>query len=596
MVCTSCGSENKADRRFCRNCGHPLSLACSGCGALNDATDRFCGDCGEPLQKSNGEDPANEAAGLGRDPHERRFVVVLFADLVGFTQFSEARDPEVVRAVLTSYFDGARDVIQRFGGDVEKFIGDAVMAVWGATVAHEDDAERAVRAGLELTEMVARLGDELAAGDLSLRVGVLSGEASVAAASPEQGYIVGDLVNTASRLQSIAEPGTVAVGEATYRMLRDAFQFEPLGEHSVKGKEAAVAAWRAVRVAMDRGHLARSNRLEPAFVGREEELRLLKDALHATERAGRARLVSIVGEAGIGKSRLAWELRKYVGGLARDIYWHDGRSPAYDQGLPFWALGEMVRQRAGIAETDDPLRSRDKLRTAVAKYVVSTADQAWIEPPLAALLGLDETPTGQRTEFFAAIRSFFHNIAERSPTLLVFEDFHWADSGLVDFVRELVESSPRHPILILTLARPDLLDAAPGWGAGRRNFTSAHLGPLADAEMTELVSGMVKGIDEDLVKAIIERANGIPLYAVELVRMLIADGDLVVEDEVCCTPTRDLSAIRVPDTVRAVIAARLDRLPSDSRELLRTRQCSARHSRKLGSPQWPESTVSSSKS
>ncbi len=568
MVCANCGSENKPSRRFCRDCGQPLSAVCPACGASNDPADRFCGECGKALGGSQPEDGTDEVASLDRDPHERRFVVVLFADLVGFTEFSEARDPEVVRAALTEYFDRTREVIQRFGGDVEKFIGDAVMAVWGATVAHEDDAERAVRAGLELTDMAARLGDELDDGGLSVRVGVLSGEASVAPASPEQGFVVGDLVNTASRLQSIAGPGTVVVGDATYRMLRNAIQFESRGEHALKGKTHPVAVWRAVRATTDRTQRARSSGLEPAFVGRADELRLLKDALHATERVGRARLVSIVGEAGIGKTRLAWELRKYVGGLAQDIHWHDGRSPAYDQGLPFRALGEMVRQRAGIAGTDDPLRSRTKLRTAVAEYVPSPADQDWIEPRLAALLGLDGAPTGERSEFFAAIRSFFQHIAERSPTLLVFEDFHWADAGLVDFVRELVEGSPRHPILVLTLARPDLLEAAPGWGAERRNFTSAHLGPLADAEMTELVAGMVQGISKDLITAINGRANGIPLYAVELVRMLIAEGDLVTEDDVCCTPTRDLSDIPVPDTVRAVIGARLDRLPSDTRELL----------------------------
>ncbi len=568
MVCTNCGTDNKPTRRFCRECGHPLSVVCSGCGAPNDPADNFCGECGKALDGKKPEHSDDGIAALDRDPHERRFVAVLFADLVGFTQFSEARDPEVVRAALTTYFDRARDVITKYGGDVEKFIGDAVMAVWGATVAHEDDAERAVRAGLELTDMVSHLGDELDGGHLSLRVGVLCGEASVAPSSPEQGFVVGDLVNTASRLQSIAEPGTVVVGEAAYRMLGDAIQFEPLGEHTVKGKAAPVAIWRAVQVKTDRTQHAGSGRLEPAFVGREEELHLLKDALHATERAGRARLISIVGEAGIGKTRLAWELRKYVSGLARHVSWLDGRSPAYDQGLTFWALGEMVRQRAGIAETDDPLRSRTKLRTAVAEYVPSPADQEWIEPRLAALLGLDEAPSGEGSEFFAAVRSFFQSIAERNTTLLVFEDFHWADAGLIEFVSELVERSPRHPILVLTLARPDLLDRSPGWGAGRRNFTAAHLGPLADDDMAELVTGMVQGIAEELVSEVNKRATGIPLYAVELVRMLIADGDLVMQDGECCIPTRDLSAIRVPDTVRAVIGARLDRLPPDTRSLL----------------------------
>jgi class 3 adenylate cyclase/tetratricopeptide (TPR) repeat protein len=548
-----------------------LPIVCPRCGTTNEPADRFCGGCGaslDPAVVDTSGPGTTDDRDLDRYLHERRFVVVLFADLAGFTTYTEARDPEVVRNAMTAYFDRARDVIVRFGGVVEKYIGDAVMAVWGATVTHEDDAERAVRAGLELVDVVSQLGDELDLGELSVRVGVLSGEASVAPATPEQGLVVGDLVNSAARLQAIAEPGTVVVGDATYLMLQHAVDFEPLGEHHLRGKAEPMAVWRAIRVTTDRTPRTRTGALEPPFVGRDEELRLLKDALHATERAGRARLVSIVGEAGIGKSRLAWEFRKYVGGVAGDVYWHEGRSPAYDQGLTLWALGEMVRQRAGIAETDDALRSRTKLRTAVTEYVRVPADQEWIEPRLAALLGLNESPTGDQTEFFAAIRSFFHSVAERSTTVLVFEDHHWADTGLLDFVVELVERSPRHPILVLTLARPDLLDRSPGWGAGRRNFTSSHLGPLSEFEMTDLVAGMVSGAGRELTSAIVQRANGIPLYAVELVRMLIADGALELDDGACCTPTRDLSTIRVPDTVRAVIGARLDRLPAATRSML----------------------------
>lgn len=568
MQCAKCGSDNKPDRRFCRSCGHRLELVCADCGAANDPTDRFCGSCGVALVETPLEDVRPDADEPGEAQQERRFVTVLFADLAGFTSYAEAQDPETVRSVLTDYFDRTRDVVERFGGVIEKYIGDAVMAVWGATIANEDDAERAVRAGLELADAVARLGDELSIPRLAVRVGVLSGEAAVAPATPERGFVVGDLVNTAARLQSLAEPGTVVVGETTYRMLQGAVGFEQLGKHEVKGKAEPITAWRAVRVMTDRTQRGKSGGLEPVFVGREAELRLLKDALHATERTGRARLVSIIGEAGIGKTRLAWELRKYVGGVARDIYWHEGRSPAYDQGLTFWALGEMVRQRAHITDGDDAMRSRTKLRTAVAEYVTAPTDQEWIELRLAALLGLEGGPTGDQSEFFAAVRTFFQAIARRGTTVLVFEDFNWADGGLMEFVEELVERSPRNPILVVTLARPDLLDRAPGWGAGRRNFTSSHLGPLPDAEMTALVRGMVQGIGDDACRAIVERANGIPLYAVELVRMLIADGDLVLDDNECCTPVRDLSAIRVPDTVRAVIGARLDRLPTASRALL----------------------------
>jgi class 3 adenylate cyclase/tetratricopeptide (TPR) repeat protein len=562
MVCTNCGSENKSNRRFCGECGASLEIVCPSCGAANDPVDKFCGDCGRALDATEPEpSPVPQ-------PHERRFVSILFADLVGFTTFGEDHDPESVRAVLTTYYERARDIITRTGGIVEKFIGDAVMAVWGATVTHEDDAERAVRAGLELAGMVVRLRDELGVDSLDVRVGVLSGEASVAPATPDRGFIVGDLVNTASRLQSIAPPGAVVVGETTRQLLEGFVEFEPLGEQSLKGKAEPVAVWRADRLAAGTSRLVSIGGVEPAFVGRREELRLLKDALEATERVGRARLVSVVGEAGIGKSRLAWELKKHVLALDRHVYWHDGRSPAYDQPLTLWALGEMVRQRAGITETDTPRRSRDQLRTSLAEFVPSRADRQWIEPRLAALLGLDGAATGDRSEFFAAIRAFFQAIARRHTTLLVFEDFHWADSGLIEFVTELVELSTQYPILVLTLSRPDLLDRAPGWGAGRRDFASTHLGPLTDHEMAQLVQDTVRGIDDDVVGTITRRANGVPLYAVELIRMLIADGDLEMADDACCTPTRDLSTIRVPDTVRAVIGARLDRLPAPSRELL----------------------------
>ncbi len=566
MVCANCGSDNKTARQYCRECGVPLVRLCATCGVANDPTDRFCGGCGTALDDTRTADGNESSDGLHRDPHERRFVAVLFADLVGSTQYAEGRDPEIVRDALTGYFDLSRDVITRFGGTVEKYIGDAVMAVWGATVAREDDAERAVRAGLELIDVVAHAEGELK--DLELRVGVLTGEASVSPTTPEQGLVVGDLVNTAARLQSIADPGTVVVGGATYRMLRSIVHFEPQGEYALKGKADTVAVWRAVRVMDDTKGYVGGGGWEPPFIGRREELRLLKDALRATERTSRSRLVSIVGEAGIGKSRLAGELRKYTDGLAEAVCWHDGRSPAYDQGLTFWALGEMVRQRAGIADTDDPMRSRTKLRTAVAEFVPSPADREWIEPRLAALIGLDSEPTGEQGEFFAAIRCFFQHIATRTTTLLVFEDFHWADSGLVEFVRDLVEMSPRHPILVVTLARPDLYERVPGWGAGRRDFASTHLGSLTNPEMSELVTGMVQGIGQDLLDTIVERASGIPLYAVELVRMLVADGALVMDEDSRCTPTRDLSDVRVPDTVRAVIEARLDRLPASTRSLL----------------------------
>jgi len=562
MPCPNCGSINPEANKFCGACGTELVAVCSSCGTSNPPTSKFCGECGSAL--APGENPTRTATPVRA---EQRLVSVLFADLVGFTPFSESRDSEEVRDMLTTYFDRSRAVIGRFGGTVDKFIGDAVMAVWGATGAQEDDAERSVRASLELVDMVAVLGDEIGVPELALRAGVTTGETSVGPGGNEKGLVVGDLVNTASRLQSIAEPGAVFVGEATRNLTAASIQYEPRGEQTVKGKDAPVTAFHALRVVGERGGARIGEELEAPFTGREVELRMLKDQLHAAAAEGSARLVSVIGDAGIGKSRLSWELEKYLDGLADDVYWHRGRSPSYGDGLAMWALGEMVRSRAGITETEDPSRARLKLRTAVAEYVESEDDRTWLEPRLAALIGLEEAPGGDREELYAALRSFFQHISTRGVTALVFEDMHWADPGLLDFVAELVERSPRHPILVVTLARPELLETHPGWGAGRANFLSIHLGPLGDDSMRTLVSGMVPGIAEQAVDAIVARAAGIPLYAVEFVRMLVGSGELTL-DEGVYRLTDDVGDLALPDSLQAVIGARIDRMSPEDRELV----------------------------
>ncbi len=329
-------------------CATPLAAGCPNCGFVNLPGAKFCSECATPL---GGAAVAERASVRAEPVAERRVVSVLFADLVGFTTFAEGRDAEEVRETLSSYFDAAREVISRYGGTVEKFIGDAVMAVWGAPIAQEDDAERAVRAALDLVEQVRTLGPGIMA-----RAGVLTGEAAVTVGATGQGMVAGDLVNTASRLQSVAEPGTVLVGESTQRASSDAIAFERQTDQLLKGKEAPVAAWRALRVVAERGGRNRSEQLEAPFVGREDEMRLLKDLFHATNREQRPRLVSVIGPGGIGKSRLAWEFLKYVDGLQETVLWHDGRSPSYGEGITFWALGEMVRERAGLREADDERR------------------------------------------------------------------------------------------------------------------------------------------------------------------------------------------------------------------------------------------------
>ena len=492
---------------------------------------------------------------------ERRLVSILFADLVGFTPFAEGRDAEDTRELLSRYFELAQDVIGRYGGTVEKFIGDAVMAVWGAPVAHEDDAERAVRAGLELVDAVRSLGPSIAA-----RAGVLTGEAAVTIGAVNEGMVAGDLVNTASRLQSAAAPGTVLVGEATQRASSKAIAFEPAGDRRLKGKSAPVPAWRALRVVAELGGRNRAEALEAPFVGRDDELRLLKDLFHATGRERRARLVSITGIGGIGKTRLAWEFGNYVDGLVEPIWWHEGRSPAYGEGITFWALGEMVRRRAGLVETDDERTTRTKVAEMVAEHVPDAAERRWIEPALLALLGVD-TDAVDSKQLFAAWRTFFEGLAAVAPVVLVFEDLQHADSGVLDFIDHLLEWSRSFPIFVLTLARPDLLEKLPTWGAGKRSFTSIFLEPLPAAAMRELLAGLVPGLPEAAVTAIVERADGVPLYAVETVRMLLAEGKLTLDGDVY-RPIFDLATLAVPETLTALIASRLDGLEPADRALL----------------------------
>jgi class 3 adenylate cyclase/tetratricopeptide (TPR) repeat protein len=489
-------------------------------------------------------------------------VSVLFADLVGFTTLAEGRDAEETRELLSHYFDLARDVIARYGGTVEKFIGDAVMAVWGAPVAHEDDAERAVRAGLELVDAVRGLGQGIAA-----RAGVLTGEAAVTLGATNQGMVAGDLVNTASRLQSVAPPGAVLVGEATQRAASRAIVFEKAGEQTLKGKAAPVPAFRALRVVAEIGGTNRAEGLEAPFVGRDDELRLLKDLFHATARDKRPRLVSVLGPAGIGKSRLAWEFLKYAGGLVEDTYWHSGRSPAYGEGITFWALGEMIRRRAGLLETDDEATTRRKLGDTVARWVPAEDERRWVETALLALLGLGEPLPGGRDELYAAWRTFFERIAGAGPTVLLFEDLQWADAGVLDFIDHLFEWTKGLPIFVITLSRPDLLERRLDWGAGPRNFVSVALDPLPEAAMRELLAGLVPGLGEATAKAIAARADGMPLYAVETVRMLVAEGRLAEEGGVY-HPVGDLTSLAIPETLTALIGARLDGLAPAERSVL----------------------------
>jgi class 3 adenylate cyclase/tetratricopeptide (TPR) repeat protein len=560
-TCSNCGSENRAEASFCSSCGSALEQLCPN-GHPVRAGARFCDRCGASLEP----DRPSAAAGLAVRREvpiaERRLVSVLFADLVGFTALSELSDAEETRDLLSKYFELARTLISRYGGTVEKFIGDAVMAVWGTPVATESDAERSVRAALDLVASIPELDPGLKA-----RAGVLTGEAAVTIGAEGEGMVAGDLVNTASRIQAAAEPGTVLVGEVTRRTTGQAIIYESAGEHALKGKSEPVALWRALRVVSGVGGALKSSGLEAPFVGRSRELKLIKDLFHGSAQDRRAHLVSVTGIAGIGKSRLGWEFYKYFDGIVDPVYWQRGRCLAYGEGVAYWALADMIRMRARIEEGEAPESARLKLHATVEEHLADPEERAFVEPRLAHLLGLDEAAAGDRQDLFAAWRLFFERLAGRYPTVLAFEDMQWADTSLLDFVEYLLEWSRDYPLYVVTLARPELQERRPSWGAGQRNFTSLYLEPLSPAAMEELLEGLVPGLPERLREQILARAQGVPLYAVETVRMLL-DRGLLTQQGSIYEPTGEIATLEVPESLHALIAARLDGLTAEERRLL----------------------------
>jgi predicted ATPase/class 3 adenylate cyclase len=568
LVCASCGRENREGRKFCADCGEPLAveLKCPSCGAPYEPDERFCGDCGTALAAAP---PPAAAPPAPVEPAvaERRLVSVLFADLVGFTTLSESRDPEEVRELLSRYFDTCRRLVGLYGGVVEKFIGDAVMAVWGTPVATEDDAERAVRTALDLVAAVQALGQEAGLDGLRARAGVMTGEAAVNLAATGEGMVAGDLVNTASRVQSVAEPGAVFVGEGTRRASERTVVYEPAGSFELKGKEGETQLWRASRVVSGRGGSLKSEGLEAPFVGRDRELRQIKDLFHVVAEEGRAQLVSVTGIAGIGKSRLAWEFYKYFDGIAQTVYWHRGRCLAYGEGVTYWALADMVRMRCQIAEDDPQDEAIRKLEATLDRHLLDPEERRFVEPRLAQLLALGEGASHERQDLFAAWRLFFERLADTYPTVLAFEDMQWADSSLLDFVEYLLEWSRDKPLFVITLARPELLEKRPTWGAGHRNFSSIYLEPLSEQAMQDLLVGLVPGLPTSLREQILARAEGVPLYAVETVRMLL-DRGMVVQEGASYGLVGEISELEVPETLHALIAARLDGLAADERRLL----------------------------
>ncbi|HEX5585042.1 ATP-binding protein [Gaiella sp.] len=464
---------------------------------------------------------------------ERKLATALFVDLVDSTSLVSGSDPEIVRRRVTGFFERAAGHIAAYGGTVEKFAGDAVVAVFGVPTTHEDDAERAVRAATAILES----GD----GELAVRIGIESGE--VVAEDGDSTFATGEALNVAARLQQSAEPGEILVGPTAHGLMVGAIVAEPAGERVLKGLPAGMPIWRVICAD---GRSGRPLSIAAPYVGRDEELDLLHNAYARAVRDRRAQLVTVFGDPGIGKSRLA---REFFASLERTTVL-TGRSLPFGEGLAYRPLAEMVQDAAGISEDDSPEEAIEKLRDACSSDAIADL--------LGLASGVLDTVSGDRRgqEISWAAHEWATSLAEAQPLVLGFEDLHWAEEPLLDLVEHLADRIDDAPVLIVCLARPELLDARPSWGAGRRRAITIELGPLPDHETGLLVDALIdQPLPDDLRTALLDKTEGNPLFVEETVRLLVEEGDG--------------AAVRIPDTLQALIAARIDRLPPGSRSVLR---------------------------
>ncbi len=522
---------------------------CPRCGTQNPSEANFCMRCGAALTARVG-------------PEERKVITAMFCDLVGFTARAEQMDPEDVKATLRAYHTAVKDLVEGYGGTVEKFLGDGVIGVFGMPVAHEDDPERAVRVSLQTLEAIAGLHGSLGF-DLHVRIGVNTGEALVSTVPGEQigGSIAGDIVNTCARLQAAAPTDGILVGETTFRATSSVFVYEPVPPVSAKGKSEPLAVWRPLR-ARSRVVVDREGSSTP-FVGRKAQLEALQEAFERATHAGRHGeekpvVAMLTGEAGVGKTRLVREFAGYLERLPFLLRYRRGRCLPYGEGVRFWALGEVVKAEAGILDTDPPAETAAKLDVAVEALLIPQTERAWVRSMLEPLVGLpgpaDPPP---RDELFAAWRLFVASLAADRPAVVIFEDLHWADEALLEFIRVAADELRGVPLLLVCVARNELEDRFPGWVASLTHRIDIPLEPLDATESEELLDVLLTdmALPEATREALLARAGGNPLFAEEFVRMLRDTG----------ATERPEVAIPVPGSLQALVVARLDALPPISR-------------------------------
>jgi class 3 adenylate cyclase/tetratricopeptide (TPR) repeat protein len=592
VSCGSCGTENPERARFCMSCGQPLARRCPACAAEAPPQARFCMECGTSLgdapEAAPSPSPAAGPAALhlpaaessqptldgGQLPEERRTVTVLFADLSGYTAVAEQMDPEAVKGLVDRSLQRLGQEVERYGGTVDKYIGDNVMALFGAPVAHEDDAERAVRAALGMQQAMGELNAELEASHdvaLALRVGLNTGEVLAGAVGDRRYTVIGDTVNVAARLQAAGRPGSVTVGEATWLETREAIEYRELEPLALKGKANPVPAWEAVALRAATPVRRDVSTSSSPLVGRDTELALLGSLYAQVERERRPQLVTIVGEAGVGKSRLLAELELGLALREPNPKVRQGRCLPYGSALAYWALGEVVRAEAGIVDRDGSDVAWEKLCRFVSSLAGddaaaerSEAETERMAALIGRMLGMD-VPDGHeqalggdpqriREAFFSAIRWGIETMARREPVVLAFEDIHWADDGMLDLI-EFLAQWVRAPLLIVCLARDDLLERRHSWGGGRIAATSILLEPLTTEESRQLVTALLPPERQtpEAIDLVADRSGGNPLFVEEMAHLVGGE---------------DAGADRLPTTVHAVLAARLDSLDRFARRLV----------------------------
>jgi class 3 adenylate cyclase/tetratricopeptide (TPR) repeat protein len=524
---------------------------CPNCGEENSDRARFCQSCGQTL----------EATGTSASRDVRKVVTVLFSDVTGSTALGEQLDPESLRHVMGRFFDAMQEAIERHGGVVEKFIGDAVMAVFGIPRLHEDDPIRAVRAAMDMRDALGLLNAELQAErgiTLAIRTGVTTGEVVSGDPSGGQRLVTGDTVNTAARLEQAAQPGEILIGEPTYRLVRDAVEVEPVEPLQVKGKADAVPAHRLIAVRADAE--AHARHFDSAMVGRDRELHLLREALDRAVSERTCHLFTLLGPAGVGKSRLVLEFLQHVRPTG-DATVLRGRCLSYGEGITFYPVAEAVRGAAAILDQDSVTEARRKVEALVGE----TEHAGLVTTGVAHLMGLVDEPVGVEDAFWA-IRTLFESMARDRPLVVVFEDIHWAEPAFLDLIEHIADWTRDAPVLLLCAARPELLDLRPGWAGGKLNATSILLEPLGTEQCGELIDNLLgfEGLPAAARSRILEAAEGNPLFVEEMLAMLVDDGLLRHEDD-RWVASDEVARVAVPPTIQLLLAARLDRLDSEER-------------------------------